>query len=166
MAIDAGYTCGNWLTTAPVSGSSTKNPMNRGADEARAVRVARNEQVARERRHAGDDRIADDDRAALRDLDPGVDVDARILAADDVFGRRAGTATPPSSASASGMHAARPGPPRLRAQAAGRSAPPTASAAAISEIRDEQPLEAVAMQRRQRQRPATSDVATLRTIAQ
>src|SRR3954463_10077507 len=50
--------------------------------------VRRKEQVARKWRNRGHDWVVHHDGAALRDLNAFVYVRPRILAADDVFGRR------------------------------------------------------------------------------
>jgi hypothetical protein len=52
------------------------------------VEMLRNEQLACEVRQAGNHGILNDERAALRDLDPFIHVHTRVLAPDDVFGRR------------------------------------------------------------------------------
>ncbi len=87
MAIDAGKKCGNCPTVAPVSGFSQEKAHETQAVVVEAL-VRREKQVARKWRHRRDDRILEDESAALGDLDPLVDVDTRILAANDVFGRR------------------------------------------------------------------------------
>ncbi len=52
------------------------------------VLVGREEEVAERRRHGGDDRVLDEQAPALGNLDPFVDIRARVLAAHHVLGWR------------------------------------------------------------------------------
>ena len=111
--------------------------------------VRRKEQVARERRHRRHDRIHHHDRAALRDLNPLVHVHSGILAADDVF-RRWEEAPEPEQDQRQREQRRQTGPERLRTEAQ----PEPASRRRRerqAQIRDEQPLEAVAVRRAQSQ---------------
>ena len=138
--------------------------MKRSASKSLALVSARKEQIARERGHAGDDGIRYDDRAALRDLDALVHVDARVLAADDILRRRK---EPPDAEQRERerdarrqSRAARLGPePQIEARGGGQRA-------SDQQVGDQQPLEAVAVQRSQREHQRRATLAALRTTAQ
>ncbi len=125
-----------------------------GAPVAFVVGVARKEQIAGERRQRCDRFVVDDEAAALRDLDPLVDVDAGILAADDVFG---GRKEAPDGERDEGQRKQRGegGPLRLRhAQAAARK---HRDGTGDRDVRDQQARQTVLAERREREREGQRD---------
>ena len=83
----SGRDAGTGRLPCPASGSSRKKPMNRGL-YVRLAHVLRKEQRPHRLGTAAAMPIADDELPRCRDLNSRVHVNAGILAADDVFGRR------------------------------------------------------------------------------
>jgi hypothetical protein len=126
---------------------------NEEAHEAQAVVLALlvrwKEQIACEIRHGCDHRIRRHDRATLCDLDPLVQIHPRILATDDVLGRR--KETPEAEGGQPDRDQDRQARlPRARSEPQIESGHETTSQR-DDEVRDDQVLEAIAARRRERE---------------